>query len=91
MSSFTADDGWDRTSQLTSLSQSTDDPYFRTVEGFNVLIEKEWLSFGHKFQQRLGHPLLPHERSPIFLSSWIVYIRLCGSILMPLSSMIHCC
>ena len=32
-----------------------------------VLVEKEWLSFGHKFQQRLGHPLLPHERSPIFL------------------------
>lgn len=32
-----------------------------------VLVEKEWLSFGHKFQQRLGHPLTPHERSPIFL------------------------
>ncbi|CAI8000495.1 Myotubularin-related protein 1 [Geodia barretti] len=60
-------DGWDRTSQLTSLSQLLMDPYFRTVEGFKVLIEKEWLSFGHKFQQRLGHPLLPHERSPIFL------------------------
>jgi len=32
-----------------------------------VLIEKEWLSFGHKFQHRLGHPDYPNERSPIFL------------------------
>ena len=32
-----------------------------------ILIEKEWLSFGHKFQERLGDPSHPNERSPIFL------------------------
>lgn len=48
-------DGWDRTSQLSALAQVCLDPYFRTKRGFATLVEKEWLSFGHRFADRCGH------------------------------------
>ena len=60
-------DGWDRTSQLISLAQLLAEPYFRTFLGFEVLIEKEWVSAGHLFEARLGLHGASHETSPIFL------------------------
>uniref|UniRef100_A0A8C1FZI9 phosphatidylinositol-3,5-bisphosphate 3-phosphatase n=1 Tax=Cyprinus carpio TaxID=7962 RepID=A0A8C1FZI9_CYPCA len=63
-------DGWDRTAQLTSLSMLMLDSYYRTLRGFQVLLEKEWISFGHKFAARVGHGDENHansERSPLFV------------------------
>ncbi|XP_053715189.1 myotubularin-related protein 6 [Synchiropus splendidus] len=60
-------DGWDRTAQVCSLGALLMDPYYRTIKGFMVLIEKDWISFGHKFADRcdqLGAD--PKEVSPIF-------------------------
>jgi len=48
-------DGWDRTSQISSLIQICIDPYYRTIQGFITLIEKDWISFGHRFNERSGH------------------------------------
>ncbi|VDD81292.1 unnamed protein product [Mesocestoides corti] len=70
-------DGWDRTPQLTSLAQILLDPYYRTIQGFRILVEREWLQFGHKFADRCGHSLRtcsPEEQSPIFLQ-WLDCVR----------------
>jgi myotubularin-related protein 1/2 len=68
-------DGWDRTAQLCALAELLMDPYYRTCRGFVILIEKEWLSFGHKFHDRVGHGDATgypgsQERSPIFVQ-WL--------------------
>ncbi|XP_045583051.1 phosphatidylinositol-3,5-bisphosphate 3-phosphatase MTMR6 isoform X1 [Procambarus clarkii] len=60
-------DGWDRTAQTSALAQLLLDPYYRTTQGFQILIEKEWLAFGHKFTDRCGHIQGDSkEVSPIF-------------------------
>ena len=64
-------DGWDRTSQTVSIAQLLIDPHYRTIKGFETLIDKDWLGFGFKFDDRCGHitPLnedLSKEVSPIF-------------------------
>ena len=64
-------DGWDRTSQICSVTQVILDPYYRSIEGLAVLIEKDWCAVGHKFQDRCGQgdddKSHPDERSPVFI------------------------
>ncbi|XP_055676615.1 myotubularin-related protein 4 isoform X1 [Lutzomyia longipalpis] len=66
-------DGWDRTPQIVATAQLCLDPYYRTVDGFRTLVEREWLSFGHKFADRCGHGPNSedlNERCPVFLQ-WL--------------------
>ncbi|UJR13918.1 hypothetical protein I4U23_000923 [Adineta vaga] len=66
-------DGWDRTPQITTLAEIMLDSYYRTIEGFQILIQREWVAFGHKFGDRCGHGIGandPNERSPVFLQ-WL--------------------
>ena len=68
---------WDRTAQLCSLAQLILDPYYRTLAGFQVLVEKDWVAFGHKFAERCAlhkmrdssgneHAPKKDEVSPVF-------------------------
>jgi hypothetical protein len=77
-------DGWDRTTQIVSLCMLIADPFYRTFDGFvynsifnkifkiifsfEMLIQRQWVEFGHKFGDRGG--VLnsdENEKSPVFL------------------------
>ncbi|XP_037327403.1 myotubularin-related protein 7b isoform X2 [Pungitius pungitius] len=59
-------DGWDRTAQACSVASILLDPYYRTIKGLMVLIERDWVSFGHKFSHRYAHlDGDPKEVSPV--------------------------
>ncbi len=55
------------------------DSYYRSIKGFCILIEKEFLSFGHKIALRAGHDEMfcsdsfkEKETSPIMLQVGIL-------------------
>ncbi|KAH8395962.1 hypothetical protein KR222_000348 [Zaprionus bogoriensis] len=66
---------------VSSLTQLLLDPHFRSIEGFQSLVQKDWIALEHPFQRRLGHvcsggggsgsgtdPSTPDgEQSPVFL------------------------
>ena len=66
-----------QTAQICCLSQILLDSYYRTIEGLCVLIEKDWCSFGHKFQDRTGHcdpnNDSSQELSPVFLQVHVLF------------------
>ena len=62
-------DGWDRTTQLCSMSQILLEQRYRTIDGFINLIEKDWLSFGHQFKSRNNYTNSENSKEfcPIFI------------------------
>ncbi|VDM95492.1 unnamed protein product [Thelazia callipaeda] len=60
---FCIEDGWDATSSYISSETC------RTFKGFQILIEKEWLAFGHRFSHRHNHSVASQSSgvAPMFL------------------------
>nr|XP_006626851.1 PREDICTED: myotubularin-related protein 12 [Lepisosteus oculatus] len=63
------EDGSDLSCIITSLVQLMMDPFFRTLSGFQSLVQKEWVAGCHSFLDRCNHL---HQRdkesqSPVFL------------------------
>ncbi|CAI2384432.1 unnamed protein product [Moneuplotes crassus] len=64
-------DGWDRTAEICGLAQTILDPYYRTLKGLQVIIEKEWVSFGYQFDKRCSNfadeKQYGNDVSPVFI------------------------
>ncbi|XP_066577691.1 myotubularin-related protein 11 [Amia ocellicauda] len=53
---------------VSSLVQLMSDPHARTLPGFQSLVQKEWITAGHKFLSRLNYQRdSDREESPVFL------------------------
>lgn len=50
-------DGRDLSCVISSLTQLLVDVHFRSILGFQTLLQKEWVAMGHPFCSRLGHIL----------------------------------
>ena len=64
------DEGRDLSCVISSLVQLMVDPYFRSISGFEALIQKEWVAMGYRFSTRhrlvLGN--VPAEDSVVCLA-----------------------
>lgn len=58
---------------IYSVTNCVTESKIMSVQGFQVLVETEWLDFGHKFADRCGHGENSedlNERCPVFLQ-WL--------------------
>ncbi|XP_057612207.1 myotubularin-related protein 10 isoform X2 [Chionomys nivalis] len=61
------EEGRDLSCLVASLVQVMMDPYFRTITGFQSLIQKEWVMVGYQFLDRCNHLKRSEKESPLFL------------------------
>nr|XP_033775419.1 myotubularin-related protein 10 isoform X2 [Geotrypetes seraphini] len=61
------EEGRDLSCIVASLIQVMQDPYFRTITGFQSLIQKEWVMAGHPFLDRCNHLRRSDKESPLFV------------------------
>ncbi|XP_054858528.1 myotubularin-related protein 10 isoform X1 [Eublepharis macularius] len=61
------EEGRDLSCCVASLVQVMLDPFFRTIAGFQSLIQKEWVMAGYPFLDRCNHLKKSDKESPLFL------------------------
>ncbi|XP_022366968.1 myotubularin-related protein 10 isoform X3 [Enhydra lutris kenyoni] len=61
------EEGRDLSCIVASLVQVMLDPHFRTIAGFQSLIQKEWVMAGYQFLDRCNHLKRSEKESPLFL------------------------
>nr|XP_045001330.1 myotubularin-related protein 10 isoform X3 [Jaculus jaculus] len=61
------EEGRDLSCLVASLVQVMMDPHFRTITGFQSLVQKEWVMAGYPFLDRCNHLKRSDKESPLFL------------------------
>ncbi|KAM9313038.1 myotubularin-related protein 10 isoform 1-T1 [Gastrophryne carolinensis] len=61
------EEGRDLSCLIASVVQLISDPYFRTIAGFQSLIQKEWVMNGYPFLDRCNHLKKSDKECPLFV------------------------
>ncbi|XP_032877261.1 myotubularin-related protein 9 [Amblyraja radiata] len=73
-------EGIDSTLQVTSLARIILDPQSRTINGFEALIEREWLQAGHPFQQRCAQSAYSNSKQKNEAPTFLLFLDCCWQI-----------